>query len=331
MRSSDQNCVLVTGSAGFIGSFLTEGFLDAGLSVIGVDNLFRGRLENISDCLNSPNFKFFEIDLSETASVENLNNIITDNEVDTILHFAAVNGTKYFYDRPLFVLDQNVRSTQNILESAKSNCVSNFIYASSSEVYGDAKVIPTDEKQLISLNTFAERDSYSSSKATGEFYSKNFCKQHNLQCLILRIFNIYGPRMVSSDYGQVIPEFIRRILNKEEFTIIGDGEQTRSFCYVNDLVDIILRLYKNNTEGIFNVGNEGEITINELARIIHNLFEIDFRPNYIPARKNDHNRREPDLRKLFNEITGFEYTSLRNGLMSTIEYYENEISKSTLN
>ena len=227
--------VLITGAAGFIGSFLAERLLQEDYYVIGIDNLFRGKKENIEHLLRNPRFEFHIVDITQELSKKLF------RDVCAVFHYAAINGTQYFYERPLDVLKVNVEGTINILRaSINVGTVDKIIFASSSEIYGDPLYYPTDEKHPILLPSVDNpRHSYAVSKAIGEYYTLWYCKNYSIKYLILRIFNTYGPRMDTSTYGQVIPEFIRKVFFDPEFTIIGPGTQTRSFCYIDDNLSLI--------------------------------------------------------------------------------------------
>ena len=188
--------ILVTGAAGFLGSHLCDKLLEEGNIVFGIDNFFRGNEENLPD---HKNFIFIEKDLTESG--------FNIPELDVVIHYAAINGTRYFYDIPNKVVDDNIRMTQNVLNSIDQS-VTKLVYASSSEIYGPTPKVPTDESQPIELHIEADRDSYASSKAIGEFMVKTWCKQNKVSYLILRPFNTYGTRMATNGYGQVIPELI---------------------------------------------------------------------------------------------------------------------------
>ena len=174
--------------------------------------------------------------------------------------------------------------TQNLLNATINTTVNKIVYASSSEVYGHNPIIPTPETEFIILNAIATRDSYASSKAIGEFYVMNFCKENNIDFLIIRPFNTYGPRMDNTEYGQVIPEFIKKIKNDKNFVIIGSGKQTRSFCYVEDHCKTVVELCSLAQNEIFNIGAGTEISINFLAKTIHRLMHRDYKPTYPPDR-----------------------------------------------
>jgi nucleoside-diphosphate-sugar epimerase len=293
--------ILITGVAGFLGSHLCDKLLSEGHEVWGIDNFFRGKLENLP---KHKNFKFLEIDLAQNGyDIENL---------DIVFHYAAINGTRYFYDIPNKVVDDNIRITQNVLKSITSS-VTKIIYTSSSEIYGPKPAIPTIETQPIELHIDADRDSYASSKAIGEFMIKTFCKQKNISYLILRPFNTYGDRMATNGYGQVIPELIER-LNEDTFFIYGDGTQTRSFCFVDDHVNIANILMTTADNEVLNIGYDEEVTIDELAKKILKLYKSDKMIETHPAWSNDTKWRKPSLDKLKKYIGEYQYVTLEEGL-----------------
>ena len=211
--------VLVTGAAGFIGSHLCDKLLSDGHEVVGMDNFFRGKRENLP---SSKNFRFYNIDLSQKSNL--IRDIFNEEKPEVVFHYAAINGTKYFYDMPYDVLNQNIKITQNVLNACKNLHVRKIVYASSSEIYGNNPPTPTPEGHDILLNIGTDRDSYASSKALGDFYVKQFCKANDKSYLILRIFNTYGPRMDTSEYGQVIPEFIRKAKVEKEGAWIVEAD-----------------------------------------------------------------------------------------------------------
>jgi len=308
--------VLLTGAAGFLGSFLAKELLENRYSVIGVDNFFRGKKEYLP---KHDNFTFYELDLVEEAYL--LKAIIKKQKPEFVFHYAAINGTKYFYDIPYQVINNNIRMTQNVLKACKNSSVKKIIYASSSEVYGEPLEVPTPETHPIILNIHTDRDSYASSKAISDFYVKLFAKEHGLDFLILRIFNTYGPHMDTSEYGQVIPEFIKKMFKDPEFTIIGNGKHTRSFCYVEDHTRLVRKLAEQVSNEIVNVGNNVEIKIIDLAKKLHEIEGKEFKPKFLPEREYDHKRRQPDITKLKKLINDYPKISLEKGLKLTIEEY----------
>lgn len=245
-------------------------------------------------------------------------------DIDTVFHLAAVNGTEYFYERPLFVLDQNIKITQNVLAALRPP-VEYLIYTSSSEVYGNALEFPTKEQHSILLNARADRDSYAASKAIGDFYVRLFAKQNNMRSLILRIFNLYGERMDGTRYGQVIPEFVNRLLYETDFYIIGNGTQTRSFCYIQDAVFAMRILMERQATGIVNLGFDDEISIGLLAKTLHELEHRQFNPTFMPERPDDHKRRHPDISNLKALVPELKFTPLKKGLQRVIDFYKKKI------
>lgn len=313
--------VLVTGAAGFIGSFLVDELLGRGYSVTGVDNLFRGRIENLENALRNGAFRFEKFDLTDIDASRRLREFMQRDKTEAVFHLAAINGTEYFYDASWLVLDGNVRSTQTVLAACEGTSVNYLAYASSSEVYGEPITLPTPESHPVLLNAHADRDSYASSKAIGDFYTRIGAKKLGIDYLVIRFFNQYGPRMVGTKYGQVIGEFIRRGLTEPEFTIIGDGSHTRSFCLVTDACRAMVDLFEKRVTGFINLGNDKEITILELAKIIHKKIGRDFKPIFLPERPHDHRRRCPDITRLKTELPHLQLTDLDAGLDLTIDYF----------
>ena len=309
--------VVITGAAGFLGSFLSEEFLSNGYKVVGIDNFFRGKKEYLPE---HKNFTFYETDLVKEP--KRFSELVKNEKPELLIHYAAINGTKYFYDIPYQVINENVTMTQNVLNACINSSVKKIIYASSSETYGEPQEIPTPETHPILLNIHTDRDSYASSKAINDFYVKLFAKEHNIDFLILRIFNTYGPHMDTSEYGQVVPEFIHNMFESKQFTIIGDGNHTRSFCYVDDHTRLVRKLIENVSNEIVNVGNDKEIKIDDLAKTMHTLENITFNPTYLPGREYDHKRRQPDISKLKKLINDCPKITLEEGLKKTIAAYK---------
>lgn len=297
--------ILVTGAAGFLGSHLVDYLLENGHYVIGIDNFFRGKKENLP---THSNFKFYEWDMTVPFK-----HLIEDENPEFIFHYAAINGTRYFYDIPFKVLTDNNKITENLLLACEGvNSVKKIIYTSSSEVYGATPIIPTLETHDIILNSLADRDSYAVSKAVGEFQIRIWCERNNVEHLILRPFNTYGDRMVAGGYGQVVPELISR-LSEETFYIYGDGTQTRSFCFVDDHIRIAYQL-ANKAVGIYNIGNDLEITILELTKTICEVYDVNKKIEFKDAWAYDTKWRKPSLNKLKTIIGDYKYTTLVEGL-----------------
>jgi nucleoside-diphosphate-sugar epimerase len=310
---------VITGAAGFIGSFLAERLLDEGLYVTGVDDFSRGRPENVEALRrrSGPRFEFIRADLSRGFPLEAL------RDASVVFHYAAINGTRHFYERPLEVLRINSESTFRTVEAAaEAHSVEGIIFASSSEVYGEPSRVPTGEDEPCQvLDTANPRHSYSLSKMAGESYVISGAKTRGLPYLAFRIFNTYGPRMDTSAYGQVVPEFIRKLLWEPEFSIIGDGTQTRSFCYIDDHVEFTLRAVRSARDCILNLGNPQEITIKDLARRLHVVAGRPFAYRPLPAREGDVLRRVPATRRI-ESITGYRpRVSLDDGLRGALDWY----------
>lgn len=312
---------IVTGGAGFIGSFLMENLIDKGISVTVWDNLFRGKLENIQHLLDGYN-RFLKIDMSDVNMIDTMAECILNEKPEYIFHYAAINGTQYFYDIPATVLEVNTSATYHLtlaLRKVKKivpDYQCKIIYASSSEVYGEPFSLPTSEKDITYANIEHVRDSYAIAKLSGEFYIKLIAEELGLGYLILRLFNVYGPRMVGTKYGQVIPEFIQRISDGEyPLTIYGNGMHKRSFCYVTDNVDITTRLaFSESTNGIYNVGNNNEIAILDLAKIIMRKMGMEPKFEFLPERIGDHKRRCPNTEKIHKVLGEYKYIKLEDGI-----------------
>lgn len=299
--------ILITGAAGFLGSHLSDKLLIGGHEIVGVDNFFRGNKANLP---NHKNFTFCELDLRD---LEKTKHFFLEVQPEIVIHYAAINGTRYFYDIPFKVCNDNILLTQNVIKSC-GNSVKKIIYASSSEVYGPEPRVPTRESDFIILDSSADRDSYASSKAIGEFLVRLWARENDKQYLIVRPFNTYGPRMSTKGYGQVIPELIERIKSGDEFYLYGDGNQTRSFCYVEDHCEIMSKLLVNANNVILNVGYDQEITINNLAKTIHLVLGKEYTVNFREAWKNDTKWRRPDLSELRKYTGEINYITLIEGL-----------------
>lgn len=322
--------VLITGGAGFIGSHLVDLWMKIGAQVIVIDDLSRGTLKNLENHLDDDSFFFIEQDLANPKLQPALEKVLADFRPTLILHFAAINGTEHFYDHSFQVATTNSAVTQNIITALMVTKNSNpdwypkFIYASTSEVYGDPDVVPTPEFAGTDIRINEKRDSYSAAKLVGEFYSKLGCEKVSVPWLILRIFNVYGPRMVSTKYGQVIPEFIQRTIDGERpLKIIGSGQHTRSFNHVSDFVSILdMLVRKNYWNEVLNIGNPNEISINDLAEKVLNSMGLPFSVEHTEARAGDHLRRCPDITKMLDAIGGYSFRDLDDGISELCEFYK---------
>lgn len=312
----------ITGGAGFIGSHFCEKIVENGSNFICIDNLFRGKIENIDLLLESEKNIFKKIDISKYESIGLISEILSDHQPEYIIHYAAINGTQYFYDIPFDVAEVNSIGTCNLLKAVEMAVNKNvayspkIIFASSSEVYGDPVSIPTTESDMTYLRIEEVRDSYAAGKLMSEFFIKTFCIQFNLSYYIYRIFNVYGPRMIGSKYGQVIPEFIQRLENGEyPLNIIGSGNQTRSFCNVLDHVDLAWKaMHKAAPNNVYNIGNTAEINIIDLATLIMKKMKLDSSFNHLEERSGDPQRRSPNIAKILDQIGNHEFIELSEGI-----------------
>lgn len=312
---------LITGGAGFIGSHFCEKIVQSGANFICIDNLFRGKKSNIDLLLKDDKNIFKNIDISEYKSIQAISDFLIKYEPDYIIHYAAINGTQYFYDIPFDVSEINSVGTYNLLKAIGLAIKNNeykpkIVFASSSEVYGDPTNIPTSELDITYLRIEELRDSYAAGKLMSEFYIRTFCYQFDLPYYIYRIFNVYGPRMIGTKYGQVIPEFIQRLKGGEyPLSIIGNGMQTRSFCNVVDHVELAWRAMHNATpNNIYNIGNTSEINMLDLAKLIMTKMNLAPEFNHLEKRSGDPQRRSPDISKLLNEIGDYKFLSLSEGV-----------------
>lgn len=313
--------VLITGGAGFIGSNMAKKLIEEDHEVFVIDNLFRGNLTNLSRIENHNNFNFKKVDLEYEISISIISNIIREYTIDTIIHYAAINGTQYFYDIPEKVAVANSIGTLNLLKGIEnSGFKPKVIFASTSETYGDPEIIPTPEHATTYFRIQEDRDSYSVAKMMSEFYVKLFSQKLGLEFLILRIFNVYGKGMIGSKYGQVIPEFIQRLKQGEyPLKIFGNGQHTRSFCHIDDHVNLTyLLMLSKEMNSVINIGSDKEISIRELAQLI--MTKMDLEPNFefLPERKGDHTRRCPDITKLKSIVGDYNFIRLEKGIELSI-------------
>jgi UDP-glucose 4-epimerase len=321
--------VLVTGGLGFIGSHLCKQLVAQGFNVRCFDNLSKGKIENIDEnTQRNVNFEFLEGDL---LNIDDVAKAVTD--VDTVYHLGAIVGVKNYVESPLRVIEVNVLGTHNLLEASRRNDVPRIVFASTSEVYGKNIDIPLKEDaERILGATSIDRWCYSTSKALDEHACYAYYRQYGLRIVILRYFNAYGPKQECSDYGNVIPIFIRRVLNDQTPRVHGDGKQTRAFTYIDDIVNgTILAAEKKEAIGeTINLGCSQETCVLELANCIIRFAgkETQLKPVFVPYEEvygsfyEDVERRVPDISKA-RRILGYEpRISLRQGLLKTIQWYE---------
>ena len=302
---------LVTGGAGFLGSFLCEKLLDQGHEVIALDNFYTGSRKNISHLLDQPSFELIRHDIVEPILLE----------VDWIFNMACPASPIHYQYNPVKTVKTSVMGAINMLGLAK-RVSARILQASTSEVYGDPEIHPQQESYWGSVNPIGLRSCYDEGKRVAETLMMDYHRQNQVDIKLVRIFNTYGPRMHIND-GRVVSNFIVAALKEEPLEIFGDGEQTRSFCYVSDLIDVIMKMMnKGDFIGPINIGNPGEFTIRELAEKILKLTGSRSKIQVRQERSDDPVRRRPDI-SLAREKLGWEPSvDLEEGLGKTIEYFE---------
>ncbi len=313
--SSPQPVSLVTGGAGFLGSHLTDRLLAEGHRVIVLDNLITGSSDNLDHLAGNPNFRFIKQDVS--------NYIFVPGEIDYVFHFASPASPIDYLELPIPTLKVGALGTHNALGLAKAK-KARFFLASTSEVYGDPLVHPQTEDYWGNVNPIGPRGVYDEAKRFAEAITMAYQRYHGLETRIIRIFNTYGPRMRLRD-GRVVPAFIGQALAGEPITIFGDGSQTRSFCYVSDLIDGIYRLMMSDHPTPVNIGNPREMSIRtfaeEIKKIIGSNSEIVEKP--LPV--DDPKVRQPDI-ALARRILGWEpKVDFEEGIVETIEYFRGRV------
>ncbi len=309
---------LITGGAGFIGSHLTERLISEGQRVIVVDNLVTGSVENIEDVVKKPGFEFTERDCTEPYEVP--------GPVDYVLHLASPASPVDFRKLPFEILKAGSGGTFTACELALEKNA-RFLFASTSEVYGDPDVHPQSEEYCGNVKTTGPRAVYDEAKRFGEATVAAYQRYRNLDGRIVRIFNTYGPRMRPGD-GRMIPNFISQALAGEPLTIYGAGDQTRSLCYVSDMVEGILRLLYSDYTGPVNVGNPDELSVTEIAKLIISKVNPELETITEPLPEDDPKRRRPDI-TLAGEILGWDVTvGLDEGLDRTIAWFREHIAAS---
>ncbi|HEY0004474.1 MAG TPA: UDP-glucuronic acid decarboxylase family protein [Pyrinomonadaceae bacterium] len=302
--------ILVTGGAGFIGSHLCERLLAGGHDLICLDNFFTGRRENVMHLLDNPRFELVRHDVIEPILLE----------VDQIYNLACPASPVHYQFNPVKTVKTNVMGTLNMLGLAK-RVRARILQASTSEVYGDPEVHPQPEEYWGHVNPIGIRSCYDEGKRLAETLMMDYHRQNKVDIRIARIFNTYGPRMLEDD-GRVVSNLIVQALRGEALTLYGTGEQTRSFCYVDDLVEGLIRLMNIEDEHQpVNLGNPGEFSIKELAEEVARACGTNVRIEYCPLPQDDPRQRQPDITRA-RELLGWEPTiALREGLKSTVAYF----------
>ena len=307
---------LITGGAGFLGSNLCDFFIALGHEVICMDNLIKKEnIENIAHLMGHERFKFIKYDVTEYLHV--------DGRLDNILHFASLASPKDYLDYPIQTLKVGSLGTHKALGLAKEKAA-RFLLASTSEVYGDPMVHPQPESYPGNVDPVVPRGVYDEAKRFAEAITMAYHRIHGLQARIARIFNTYGPRMRLDD-GRALPNFMVQALRGEDITVYGNGTQTRSFCYVDDLIEGIKKLLDSDEVGPVNLGNPEEVTILDFAKEIINLTGSKSRVDFYPLPQNDPKVRQPDITKA-RTILGWEpKVSRQDGLRRTLQYFKKKL------
>jgi dTDP-glucose 4,6-dehydratase len=309
---STKKRVLITGAAGFLGSHLCDRFIKEGYDVVGMDNLITGDLKNIEHLFKLKEFEFYHHDISKFVHVP--------GQIDYILHFASPASPIDYLKIPIQTLKVGSLGTHNLLGFARVKNA-RILVASTSEVYGDPTVHPQTENYWGNVNPIGPRGVYDEAKRFQEAITMAYHTYHNVETRIVRIFNTYGPRMRLND-GRVLPAFIGQALRGEDLTVFGDGSQTRSFCYVDDLIEGIYRLLLSNYAYPVNIGNPQEITIREFGEEIIKLTGTNQKLITHPLPQDDPKQRRPDITKA-QEILGWEPKINREeGLKITYDYFK---------
>lgn len=308
--------ILITGGAGFIGSHLTDRLLEQGNDVTVVDNLHTGRRENFTQHLNNSRFEFIRHDVVEPILLE----------VDEVYHLACPASPVHYQSNPVKTVKTNVMGTINMLGLAK-RVKAKFLLASTSEVYGDPQEHPQRESYWGNVNPIGPRSCYDEGKRVAETLAVNYREEHALDIKIIRIFNTYGPRMLFDD-GRVVSNFIVQALLNKDLTLYGEGLQTRSFCYVDDLVRGIMAMMKaEDFSGPVNLGNPEELTVQELAERIISLTGSRSKMVHLPLPKDDPTRRKPDITLAREKLAWEPGMKVNDGLQKTIEEFESRLRK----
>ncbi|SFW55703.1 UDP-glucuronic acid decarboxylase family protein [Chitinophaga sancti] len=309
--------ILITGAAGFLGSHLCDRFIKEGFLVVGMDNLITGNIKNIEHLFPLPEFEYYHHDVSKFVHVS--------GPLDYILHFASPASPIDYLKMPIQTLKVSSLGTHNLLGLAKEK-KARILVASTSEVYGDPLVHPQTEEYWGNVNPIGPRGVYDEAKRFMESITMAYHNFHGVETRIIRIFNTYGPRMRLND-GRALPAFMSQALTGQDLTVFGDGSQTRSFCYVDDLVEGIYRLLLSDYHLPVNIGNPAEITLKEFAEEIITLTGTSQKIVYQPLPKDDPKQRKPDITKA-QEILGWSpKVDRKEGLRITYEYFKEALNK----
>jgi len=306
---------IVTGGAGFLGSHLTDRLLAEGFRVVGVDNFITGNPANLDHLKNNPNYSFQEQDVS--------NHFEVPGEVNLIFHFASPASPIDYLELPIQTLKVGSLGTHNALGLAKAKKAS-FVLASTSECYGDPLVHPQTEDYWGNVNPIGPRGVYDEAKRFAEAMTMAYHRYHKIDTKIVRIFNTYGPRMRLKD-GRVVPAFIGEALKNEPISVFGDGSQTRSFCFVSDLIDGIFKLSQSDFHEPVNIGNPNELTIKEFAERIIRITGSKSKLTFLPLPVDDPKQRRPDITRAGKQLGWKPVVDLEKGLTQTIEWFKSQV------
>jgi len=306
--------ILVTGGAGFIGSHLIDRLMEQGQEVICLDNFYTGARRNIVKWLGNPYFELIRHDITEPIRLE----------VDQIYHLACPASPIHYQYNPVKTIKTNVLGTMYMLGLAK-RVKARFLLASTSEVYGDPDVHPQTEEYRGNVNCIGPRSCYDEGKRVAETLAFEYYREHKVDIRVARIFNTYGPRMLEND-GRVVSNFVVQALRGEPLTVYGEGSQTRSFCYVSDLVEGLMRLMNGDFIGPVNLGNPDEYTILELAQVIQGMIDPEAELVYKPLPEDDPKQRQPDIARAKTYLDWSPTIPLRQGLKMTIEDFRSRLS-----
>ena len=310
IRGGFMQKILVTGGAGFIGSNLCKRLLDEDNYVICLDNLFTGSKNNIKSLINNKNFTFIEQDIT----------INFFEKIDKIYNLACPASPPHYQHNPINTIKTSVLGIINMLELAEK-CNATILQASTSEVYGDPKIHPQPETYWGNVNPIGVRSCYDEGKRCAETLIMDYHRQKNINTKIVRIFNTYGPNMSIND-GRVVSNFIIQALKGEDITIYGDGSQTRSFCYIDDLVNGLIKMMDSSITGPINIGNPSEQTILDFANLIIELTNSKSKIIHKPLPKDDPTKRRPDISLAQKELNWNPKINIKEGLMKTINYFK---------
>jgi len=318
--SLNYDYILITGGAGFIGSYLSDVLIAANKHIICLDNLSTGKINNISHLLKDGKFEYININIENKDIV---NETISDKKIDLILHFASRASPENYQLYPVNTLLTNSLGTHNVLNVSKEKKIP-FLLASTSEVYGDPTIIPTPETFWGNVNPIGIRSCYDEGKRFSEALTMAYFREFNIDSKIVRIHNTYGPRIrADGSYSRALPKFIVQALKGDNITVYGDGSQTRSFCYISDLIYGILSTIEFGVPGdIYNLGNPEEISIYSLAKLIKQLTKSKSQITFKNLPEDDPRRRVPDITKAKSKLLWSPETSLKEGLKRTIKWFK---------